>query len=113
MTRPQVVIRSCSPSEFEDRWSIEDWIHSKRRNRIGQDLLEILVRVVYIEESLSDDEDGNHGSHTVFLTPSPESESEVDIGKYDMLYDVVQYVRLSYRLVLSAGWSLTERHDMV
>ena len=65
------------------------------------------------EESLSDDEDGNHGiPHSVSDSES-EFESKVDIGKYDMLYDVVQYESLSCILVLSVGWSLTERHDMV
>ncbi len=71
----------CSASVCEYRWSIEDSIHSKRRNRLGQELVERLVRThvnlkleqsleVYesgmlpwdiemtVEESLSDDEDG-------------------------------------------------------
>jgi hypothetical protein len=72
---------SCSASACEHRWSIEDSIHSKRRNRLGQELVERLVRThanlkldhrlelyetgmlpwdieMTVEESLSDDEDG-------------------------------------------------------
>jgi hypothetical protein len=40
----KVVFLSCSVSAYEHRWSIEDSIHSKRRNRIGKELLEHLVR---------------------------------------------------------------------
>ena len=35
-----VVIQSCSTSACEHSWGIEGWIHSKKRNRIGQDLVE-------------------------------------------------------------------------
>jgi hypothetical protein len=31
-------------SDMKDRESIEGWIHSKRRNRLGQDFVERLVR---------------------------------------------------------------------
>ena len=81
-------------------WSVIswlNWIHSKRRNRLGQDFVERLVRAhtnlkleqrleVYesgqlpwdiemvVEESLSDDEDGV--SHSISESES-ESESEV------------------------------------
>jgi hypothetical protein len=40
-------------------WSIEDWIHSKRRNRIGQDLVERLVHTytnLKLEQSESESE---------------------------------------------------------
>ena len=34
----------CSASACEHSWSIEGWIHSKRRNRLAQPLVEKLVR---------------------------------------------------------------------
>ena len=34
----------CSASACEHCWSIEGWIHSKRRNRLHQTLVEKLVR---------------------------------------------------------------------
>ena len=40
----KVVLLPCSVSAFEHRWSIEGWIHSNRRNRLGQKLVERLVR---------------------------------------------------------------------
>jgi hypothetical protein len=40
----KVVLLPCSASACEHSWSIEGWIHSKRRNRLGQDLVERLVR---------------------------------------------------------------------
>jgi hypothetical protein len=39
----KVVLLTCSPSECEYRWSIEDSIHSKRRNRLGQEIVDRLV----------------------------------------------------------------------
>ena len=36
----KVVFLSCSVQSWEHNWSIEDWIHSKRRNRLGQDLVD-------------------------------------------------------------------------
>ena len=39
----KVVLLSCSGSAYQHSWSIEDWIHSKRRNRLGQDLVERLM----------------------------------------------------------------------
>ena len=46
VARPKVVFLPCSASACEHSWSIEGWIHSeaKRRNRIGQDLVDRLVR---------------------------------------------------------------------
>ena len=41
----KVVFLSCSASTSEHSWSIEDWIHSKRRNRLGQELVQCLVCV--------------------------------------------------------------------
>lgn len=35
---------SCSASGCERSWSVEDWIHSKKRNRLGQLTVERLVR---------------------------------------------------------------------
>lgn len=35
---------SCSASGCERSWSVEDWIHSKKRNRLGQRTVERLVR---------------------------------------------------------------------
>ena len=37
----KVVILPCSSSGCEHNWSIEGWIHSKRRNRLGQWLVEL------------------------------------------------------------------------
>jgi hypothetical protein len=92
----KVVLLPCSVSVCEHRWSIQGWIHSKRRNRLGQDLVERLVRThtnlqfehrlelyetgmlpwdikMTVEESLSDDEDGvPHG------VSDSESESDKD-----------------------------------
>ena len=47
----------CSASEFEHCWSIEGWIHSKRRNKLHQMLVEKLVRAhtnLVVRESLDD-----------------------------------------------------------
>jgi hypothetical protein len=75
------VLLPCSASACEHSWSIENWIHSKRSNRLGQDLVERLVRThtnlkleqcleiyeagqlpwdiaMVVEEPLSEDEDG-------------------------------------------------------
>ena len=84
-------------SACEHSWSIEDWIHSKRRNRLGQELVERLVCAhtnlkleqrlqlyetgllphieMTVEEPLSDDED--RAPHSVSDSES-ESESEKD-----------------------------------
>ncbi len=40
----KVVLLPCSVSACEHSWSIQGWIHPKRRNRLGQDLVECLVR---------------------------------------------------------------------
>jgi hypothetical protein len=40
----KVVLLLCSASACEHSWSIEGWIHSNRRNRLGQKLVECLVR---------------------------------------------------------------------
>ena len=39
----KVVLLPCSSSVWEHIWSIEDWIHSKRTTRLGQELVECLV----------------------------------------------------------------------
>jgi hypothetical protein len=44
----KVVLLSCSASACEHSWSIQGWIHSKRRNRLGQDLVERLEKKSYI-----------------------------------------------------------------
>ncbi len=47
----------CSASACEHCWSIEGWIHSKRRNRLHQMLVEKLVRAhtnLVLRESLDD-----------------------------------------------------------
>ena len=84
----KVVFRSCSASACEHRWSIEDSIHSKRRNRLGQTFVERLVRThanlkleqrlelyeagmlpwdleMTAEESFSDDKDEDGVHHCV------------------------------------------------
>ncbi len=55
------VVCANLPSKFlkacEHYWSIEGWIHSKRRNRLDQKLVEKLVRVhtnLVMRESLDD-----------------------------------------------------------
>ena len=35
---------ACSASPCEHSWSIEGWIHSKKRNRLGQTFVERLLR---------------------------------------------------------------------
>jgi len=40
----RIVALSCSASGCEDSWSVEAWIHSKKRNRLGQKTVERLVR---------------------------------------------------------------------
>ena len=40
----RVASLSCSASGCEHSWSIEGWVHSKKRNRLGQTLVERLVR---------------------------------------------------------------------
>lgn len=48
---------SCSASACERSWSVEDWIHSKKRNRLGQTTVERLVRChtnLLLQESLED-----------------------------------------------------------
>ncbi len=47
----------CSASACEHCWSIEGWIHSQRRNRLDQKLVEKLVRThtnLVLRESLDD-----------------------------------------------------------
>jgi hypothetical protein len=39
----KVVLLPCSASACEYNWSIEGWIHSNRRNRIGQNPTESLT----------------------------------------------------------------------
>ncbi len=83
----------CFASTYEHSLSIEDWIHSKRRNRLGQVLVERLVHAhtnlklehrlelyeagqlpwdieMVSEEPLSHDEDGTPPP-TVSPSPSP------------------------------------------
>ena len=48
---------TCSASGCEHAWSIEGWIHSKKRNRLGQQNVERLLRVhtnLYLEARLRD-----------------------------------------------------------
>jgi hypothetical protein len=94
----KVVLLPCSASACEHSWSIQGWIHSKRRNRLGRDLVERLVRThtnlqlehrlelyeagilpwdleMTVEEPLSDDEDEDGVPHCV---SDSESESEND-----------------------------------
>jgi hypothetical protein len=47
----------CSASACEHCWSVEGWIHSQRRNRLYQKLVEKLVRAhtnLVLRESLDD-----------------------------------------------------------
>jgi hypothetical protein len=34
----------CSASACEHCWSVEEWIRSKRKNRLSQELVETLIR---------------------------------------------------------------------
>ncbi len=48
----------CSASVCEHSWSIEGWIHSKRRNRLSQELVERILRShtkMTLRESLDTD----------------------------------------------------------
>jgi hypothetical protein len=92
------VLLPCSASACEHILSIEGWIHSNRRNRLGQKIVERLVRThtnlkleqrlemyeagllpwdieMTVEEPVSDDDDG--APHRVSDSES-ESESEQD-----------------------------------
>jgi hypothetical protein len=40
----RLVAMTCSASGCEDSWSVEAWIHSKKRNRLGKKTVERLVR---------------------------------------------------------------------
>ena len=94
----KVVLLPCSVSVCEHSWSIEGWIHSNRRNRLGQKLVERLVSThtnlkleqrlemyedgllpwdieMTVEEPVSDDDDAP--PHRVSDSES-ESESEED-----------------------------------
>ena len=94
----KVVLLPCSASACEHSWSIEGWIHSKRRNSLGQQFVECLVHThtnlqlehrlelyetgqlpwdieMVVEEPLSDDEDEDGVPHCV---SDSESESEND-----------------------------------
>jgi hypothetical protein len=78
----KVVLLSCSASAWEHNWSIEGWIHSNRRNKLGQKFVECLVCThtnlkleqrlemyetgllpwdieMTVEEPVSDDDDGS------------------------------------------------------
>jgi hypothetical protein len=84
----KVVFLSCSASACEHRWSIEDSIHSKRRNRLGKEVVERLMCThanlkleqrlelyeagmlpwdieMTVEESFSDDKDEDGVHHCV------------------------------------------------
>ncbi len=92
----KVVLLPCSVSACEHSSSIKGWIHSNRRNRLGQKLVELLVHThtnlkleqrlemyevgllpwdieMTVKEPVSDDEDGT--PHRVSDSES-ESESE-------------------------------------
>ncbi len=94
----KVVLLSCSASACKHISPIEGWIHSNRRNRLGQEFVERLVRThtnlkleqrlemyetgllpwdieMTVEESVSDDDDGR--PHRVSDSES-EFESEQD-----------------------------------
>ena len=71
----------CSASACEHSWSIEGWIHSKRRNKLGQPLVEKLVRAhtnIVLREAL--DMAAEHvlpwDIELVIDEPDPEPESE-------------------------------------
>jgi hypothetical protein len=92
----KVVLLPCSASVCEHNWSIEGWIQSNRRNRLGQKIVERLVNThtnlkleqrlemyetgllpwdieMTVEEPMSDDDDGSPHRVSDF-----ESESESD-----------------------------------
>jgi hypothetical protein len=98
----KVVLLTCSASVYEYVWSIKGWIHSDRRNRIGQKFAERLVRThtnlkleqglemyetglfpwdieMTVEEFVSDDDDGS--LHRVSDSES-ESKSEQQHSDY-------------------------------
>eukprot|EP00967_Tisochrysis_lutea_P125747 scaffold211761_cov21-Tisochrysis_lutea.AAC.1 len=64
---------SCSASSCEHSWSIEGWIHSKKRNRLGQATVDRLIRChtnIILESNLDDEEQA--------VTLPWEEEMEVD-----------------------------------
>ncbi len=98
----EVVLLPCSASGCENNWSIEGWIHSNRRNSLGQKLVESLVWTqtnlkleqrlemyeagllpwdieMTVVEPVSDDDDGP--PHRVSDSES-ESESDQDSDKF-------------------------------
>ena len=53
----RVASLQCSASGCEHSWSVEGWIHSKKRNRLGQTNVERLVRThtnLILEHTLGD-----------------------------------------------------------
>jgi hypothetical protein len=93
-----VVLLFCSVSTCEHILSIEGWIHSNRRNRLGQKFVESLVHThtnlklerlemyetgllpwdieMTVEETVSDDDDGSP-----YRVSDSESESESELWK--------------------------------
>mmetsp|Transcript_10515 Transcript_10515/g.32359 ORF Transcript_10515/g.32359 Transcript_10515/m.32359 type:complete len:96 (+) Transcript_10515:1086-1373(+) len=53
----RLVSMTCSASGCEHAWSVEGWIHSKKRNRMGQTTVDRLVRThtnLLLESKLQD-----------------------------------------------------------
>ena len=98
----KVVLLTCSTSTYEHSWSIEDWIHPKRRNNLGQELVERLVYThtnlqldhlldlyetglfpwdieMTVEDPFSDDEDG---VPTEYLTSIPSLNPKMTLTKF-------------------------------
>mmetsp|Transcript_13081 Transcript_13081/g.37400 ORF Transcript_13081/g.37400 Transcript_13081/m.37400 type:complete len:409 (-) Transcript_13081:33-1259(-) len=72
---------TCSASGCERSWSVEDWIHSKKRNRLGQVTVERLVRShtnLLLEDLLHDWESHILPWELDMVTEDPEDEDEVE-----------------------------------
>jgi len=70
---------SCSASGCERSWSVEDWIHSKKRNRLGQTTVERLVRChtnLVLEDLLKDWESHVLPWELEMVVEEPEDEND-------------------------------------
>jgi hypothetical protein len=87
---------SCSASGCEHAWSIEGWIHSKKRNRLGQTNVERLVRShtnLLLEALLEDwqDEILPWDIELIIEEPEPEPDTtEPDTTEPDTAFDPVE-----------------------
>ena len=73
----RLVAMNCSASGCESSWSVEAWIHSKKRNRLGQLTVERLVRAhtnLLLEDLLEDWESALLPWELEMIVDEPEDE---------------------------------------